>query len=278
MLALALAALLDASFAAASGRERDGPCSGLTSETSRRPTLRQIWCNYNEAPLLHRYIETADFYEKHLPKPRGGTVKLLEMGVQSGGSTRTWKQHYGSHLYYVGVDVNPGCMRSRSEAESVYIEIGSQMNASFLLDVCRRHGPFDVIIDDGGHSTKTIKTPLTAMFTQDACMKEHSVYVVEDMHTMHHPGLVHKPADLYNLVGEAFWSLHHAYIHHHSRFGPGLEVHPIFGNRLQYVVGYPTIAFFIRGPRTGRLTPVERGTDRLADTPETWAHSTGRLG
>ena len=251
------------------------PCHGLNA-TGSRPSLRQVWCNYKEAPLLHRYIETADFYEQHLPAAgTGRQLRMLEMGVQSGGSTRSWKQHYGSDLYYVGVDINPGCVRSRSEAEEIHIEIGSQVNVTFLLDVCARHGPFDVIIDDGGHSTATIKTPITAMFAKPACMKETSIYVVEDMHTMHHSGLVHKPAELHSLVGEAFWSLHHPYVAHANRYGPGNQVHPIFKDFLQHVIGYPTIAFFFHGPRTARLTPVERGTDRLPDTPDTWAYSKG---
>ena len=111
----------------------------------------------------------ADRYEQHLPPP-GRDVKLLEIGVQSGGSARTWKQYYGAHLYYVGVDINPRTVRSRSKDESIYVEIGSQANASLLLDVCRRHGPFDVVIDDGGHTSKLITASLKAIFPRDECM------------------------------------------------------------------------------------------------------------
>ena len=93
---------------------------------------------------------------------------------------------------------------------------------------------------------------------------------------MHHSGLVHRPSELYNIVGEAFWSLHHPYVHHPNRYGGGHAVHPIFGAFLQWVTGYPTIAFFAHGPPTVRLTEMERGTDRLADPPDTWKHSIGK--
>jgi hypothetical protein len=33
----------------------------------------------------------------------------------------------------------------------VKIEIGDQADPMFLLDVAAKHGPFDVIVDDGGH-------------------------------------------------------------------------------------------------------------------------------
>lgn len=58
------------------------------------------------------------------------------------------------------------------------------MNTSFLFDVCRRHGPFDVVIDDGGHTSLTIRKPLSVIFPSDDCMKNESVYVIEDMHTV----------------------------------------------------------------------------------------------
>jgi hypothetical protein len=77
------------------------------------------------------------------------------------------------------------------------------------LDVCARHGPFDVIIDDGGHSTPTILGPLQSMFPSSSCMKPASLYAIEDMHVMNYPGHAKRPSLLYNIVGEAFWSLHH---------------------------------------------------------------------
>ena len=60
--------------------------------------------------------------------------------MQSGGSARTWKQWYDDALYYVGVDINPRTKRTESAKESVFVELGSQMNESFLAAVCARHG------------------------------------------------------------------------------------------------------------------------------------------
>ena len=234
-----------------------------------RAGLRELWCEYAEAPVLDRYVFTADAYERHLPSPGlQRQIKILEMGVQSGGSTRTWRKYYGERLYYVGVDINPGCVRSARPDENTFIHIGSQTNSSFLLDVCARHGPFDVVIDDGGHTTPTILGPLKEIFPSSSCMKPKSLYAIEDMHVMNYPGHVKRPSALYNIVGEAFWSLHHGW-----GAAPANHLHETFKDLLASVHGYPTVAFFERRPPTtggtGRQTRVNnhltRGTDRLPD-------------
>ena len=78
---------------------------------------------------------------------------MLEVGVQSGGSARLWKQWYGSQLTYVGVDIDARCKRTEKLAERIFVEIGSQLDPAFLRSVCAKHGPFDIVIDDNnGHA------------------------------------------------------------------------------------------------------------------------------
>ena len=82
-------------------------------------TLADVWRNYNESFGLHRVPADAEYYMRHLP-PREGPqqLRLLEIGVQSGGSARAWKQWFGPRLYYVGVDVEPKCKRTESPSET----------------------------------------------------------------------------------------------------------------------------------------------------------------
>ena len=55
--------------------------------------LVDVYASYDEAPVFDHWLEYSEFYERHLPKPDGNTlVSLLEIGVQSGGSARVWKQ------------------------------------------------------------------------------------------------------------------------------------------------------------------------------------------
>lgn len=62
----------------------------------RSPKLHQVYLDYSEAPWFDHWLEYAEHYEEHFPKPiPGKRVKLLEIGVQSGGSSRMWRQYYG---------------------------------------------------------------------------------------------------------------------------------------------------------------------------------------
>ena len=84
---------------------------------------------------------------------------------------------------------------------------------------------------------------------------------------MNYPGHAKRPSLLYNIVGEAFWSLHHGW-----GAEPANQLHKTFRDLLESVHGYPTVAFFVRRPPTttgGKQTRFKnhltRGTDRLPD-------------
>lgn len=53
--------------------------------------------------------------------------------------------------------------------------------------VCEAHGPFDVIIDDGGHTAQMINVAAELLFPDGTCLNNVSgaaVYVVEDLLVM----------------------------------------------------------------------------------------------
>ena len=234
-------------------------------------SLRQLWLDYNESHRLHRLLDHADHYEQHLPPRRGnGTLKLLEIGVQSGGSARAWKQWYRDRLYYVGVDIEPNCTRTARHAENIFVEIGSQTNASFLQHVCRKHGPFDVIIDDGAHRAPMMIMSLRALWPYSECMNEPSLYVIEDMQTMVIPFYTANPREMYDIVGEAFWAMHHHWAGWHKRAnrsdagygGLGVRVHPVWRDLVAGVHAYDSIAFFER-QRKARPIEFSRGKSGL---------------
>ena len=189
---------------------------GSASAAWQRRSLRDIYLSYEEDPIVDRWLEYAEFYERHLPKPDGATpVRLLEIGVQSGGSSRVWKQYYGSPLKYVGLDINHHAKRVESLADNILIEIGDQTDGSFLRSVCDAHGPFDVVVDDGGHTAHMMDSTLNFLWNASAsCLTSSATYVIEDMHVMaaceYGPGYPYcqKPADVTNVVTNAFYGMH----------------------------------------------------------------------
>jgi len=93
-----------------------------------------------------------------------------------------WSIYFGNMLRYTGLDINPKCKRWEDSDRYIHIESGSQTNDTLLRDICTKFGPFDLVIDDGGHMTEQIIISLRALWP--ACMKDKSVYAIEDLHTM----------------------------------------------------------------------------------------------
>jgi len=141
------------------------------AHSKEKGTIRKLENYYNEyefhfAPIRERF-------EKSTSK-----INMLEIGVQGGGSLYMWRKYFPS-VHITGIDIDPECQQY-ANSKSVNIEIGDQANANFLQEVEKKHGPFDIIIDDGGH---TMKQQLISFKTLFRLLKDGGVYIIEDIHT-----------------------------------------------------------------------------------------------
>jgi hypothetical protein len=138
--------------------------------------LNEIGIKYgtDKSSLIHDYLRK---YEKYIPYKREDKLKILEIGVLNGGSTRTWKEYfYNSEI--IGIDINPEC--KIHEEERIKIEIGSQIDDVFLREVSEKYGPFDMILDDGSHINSHVIFSFQKLFP---FLKSQGIYIVEDVCT-----------------------------------------------------------------------------------------------
>lgn len=144
------------------------------------------WGGHWYTPLYHRYFAPL----------RDRRVRLLEIGVggyqgpdSGGASLRMWKRYFRRGLVY-GVDVfpKPGIGESRLRTLT-----GDQSDAGFLREVSERHGPFDIVIDDGSHINEHVIASFRALFP---LLRTGGLYVVEDVQTSYWPGWGGDPHDL----------------------------------------------------------------------------------
>lgn len=133
---------------------------------------------HNKKGLIHKWHHYFPIYEAHFRRFRRKKITLLEIGVSHGGSLQMWKKYFGRNATIVGVDINPEC--KRLEENKIYIRIGSQEDSTFLKKLAKEFGPFDIIIDDGGHTVKQQNITFDSLYSS---VKPNGVYLVEDLHT-----------------------------------------------------------------------------------------------
>lgn len=107
----------------------------------------------------------------------GRAVRLLEIGVQNGGSLQIWSSYLPLGSTITGIDIDP-VAGQLSLAPNVRVLVGDASDpatlARLLGGAC-----FDVIIDDGSHRSDHIIASFEACFPR---LAPGGLYVVEDMH------------------------------------------------------------------------------------------------
>jgi hypothetical protein len=139
-------------------------------------TLDAIGLKYgtDKASFGHNYL---DFYEIFFAPLRKEKLNVLEIGVLNGASTRTWEEYFPESKI-IGADIDP--TTKRFEQGRVTIELLDQSNIEELTRVAVKHGPFDIIIEDGSHMWEHQITSLRTLFP---FLKHDGLYIVEDLQT-----------------------------------------------------------------------------------------------
>ena len=190
--------------------------------------------------------------------------RMLEIGVSKGGSMEVWKTYFsGKNLYYVGMDIEKNCKRFEDEERNVFIRIASQASENDLIKICKDHGPFDFIVDDGGHSYKMMKTSIETLFPSDLCMTAQSLYVIEDMHTM---VMKDQNSKIPDIPSEVFDRMHYYWYHHHlwkhvprKNFRNLNQNDKKWADRVESISLYDSMMFVHRGTGSGPLTQIVKG-------------------
>ena len=126
---------------------------------------------------MMRWLHYIPIYERHFAPLTTEPIRLLEIGIQGGGSQVMWRRYFHPDSLIVGIDSDPACEQLDTGTE---IRIGDQADTDFLQSVQDEFGPFDIIIDDGGHRTTQQLASFETLYPQ---MAADGVYVIEDTQT-----------------------------------------------------------------------------------------------
>jgi cephalosporin hydroxylase len=107
-----------------------------------------------------------------------GKLRILEIGVQNGGSLQMWRRFFGPNAVIFGIDIDPKC--KQFEEDGCQIRIGDQSDPKFLASVVAEMGGVDIVIDDGSHIASHQVASFRALFP---VLQMGGIYICEDLHT-----------------------------------------------------------------------------------------------
>ena len=108
----------------------------------------------------------------------GTDCTFVETGVLNGGSLFMWRSWLGPDANIVGLDLNPEAKKWEEHGFDIYI--CDQGNPDALDEVLQQVGPFDALLDDGGHQSFQQITTLTTALRH---AKDSGIIAIEDTHT-----------------------------------------------------------------------------------------------
>jgi demethylmacrocin O-methyltransferase len=145
---------------------------------SRSPSALSILYDTDKGPKRHLYTER---YRQLIGPMRMQLKSVVEIGIHKGASLRLW-QRYLPNATIVGLDLAPP---PGLNLPGVEMYAGDQSDTAFLATVIDRHGPFDLVIDDGSHIASHIRTSFDAFFP---AVRPGGWYVIEDLETAYRGG------------------------------------------------------------------------------------------
>jgi hypothetical protein len=136
----------------------------------------------NSDRVVTKWPHYLPIYEQLFSRFRGRPVRMLEIGVQFGGSLGLWRRYFGPDAVLFGIDIDPECANRVKAPEQV--RIGSQADPAFLRDVVAEMGGLDIVLDDGSHIASHQRMSFETLWP---LLAEGGVYAIEDMHSSYWP-------------------------------------------------------------------------------------------
>jgi GT2 family glycosyltransferase len=146
--------------------------------TPRKKTLAQLYSEHR-GKVSDKWSSYLVEYEQIFAEYRDRPVRLLEIGVQNGGSLEIWSRCFPKAVKIVGCDIDPACADLSYDDPRIAVVVGDA-NSNDAKEAISAHAQtFDIIIDDGSHRSSDIVRAFAQYFPQ---LADGGVFIAEDLH------------------------------------------------------------------------------------------------
>lgn len=117
-------------------------------------------------------------YEEKFTPYIDHNLKLLEIGIQNGGSLEIYSKYFPNAQKILGCDINEKCRDLVYEESNIEVIVGDA-NCSNTFQKITENSKFDIIIDDGSHTSLDIIKTFCLYFNE---LNDGGLFVIEDLH------------------------------------------------------------------------------------------------
>lgn len=118
-------------------------------------------------------------YDELFAPFRGKAIRMLEIGIQNGGSLEVWSEYFPEAQLFVGCDINPNCVELSYDDSRIRVVIGDAGSAQVHENIIEFSEQFDIVIDDGSHKSSDIVRAFALYFPH---VVNGGIFLAEDLH------------------------------------------------------------------------------------------------
>ena len=150
----------------------------MNTQKKSEKTLQDLY-NTHHGKVSDKWHSCLVFYNEIFDAFRHKNVRVLEIGVQNGGSLELWAKYFPNAEKIVGCDINTSCSKLQFEDDRISVVVGDASTAHTATQIFEIATNFDIIIDDGSHESGDIIRTFSQYFES---LTPGGIFVVEDLH------------------------------------------------------------------------------------------------
>lgn len=147
-------------------------------------TLRQLY-EQHQGKVSDKWSIYLAEYDRLFSYYRQQPVRMLEIGIQNGGSLEVWSKYFRFAERLIGCDINPDCAKLTYDDPRISVIVGDANADDITEQVFARSEKFDIIIDDGSHTSSDIVRSFARYFPS---IVDGGIFVAEDLHCSYWQG------------------------------------------------------------------------------------------
>ena len=140
-------------------------------------TLAKLYKEHN-GKVSDKWTIYIDQYEEKFKPYQDAKIRILEIGIQNGGSLEIYANYFNNAELILGCDINEKCLGLTYQEKNIQVIVGDATEESTYKKIVA-YPKFDIIVEDGSHTSSDIVKTFCKYFNH---LNDGGLFIIEDLH------------------------------------------------------------------------------------------------